>query len=449
MMHPVPAATRESSPDGQGRTEGDPLPEGPHRQRRVGDLIANINLIVAMTYGRAGSVLIQSLFDGHPNVLTLPYLGAMYSLIPASINDPDRQIDWFIKRFPEVFDTTRGGYFCDSNEYVAAKFGPDGDEDLRVSSTDFKRKLLGLANEYYTIDSDRRLSRKEFFILIHIAYGLCVRSFDVTDIRYIFFHTHTYVHDEWQAMLEDFPELYFIGMTRDPRQDWASWKKIHALRMQRDVSDVPPICLFLSEYHYSRASYELSNLAEKLKQDHIRIIDLEKLHLLNKKAMTHLCRWLDIEFNECLLQSTFNGREWHGNAATGKRASSLNPNMTQDAWRNDLPDHDRKIICSLMPGSIKYLGYDKENPATGVESENIIDNLKYSSDLLLFIHCTLYLSGSPVRRFRKSWRDNKINKIRIILSFGATFYRGARLYFELRGNRLDRKIAEIVAQQKE
>jgi hypothetical protein len=251
-------------------------------------------------------------------------------------------------------------------------------------------------------------------------------------------------------MLEDFPELYFIGMTRDPRQDWASWKKIHALRMQRDVSDVPPICLFLSEYNYSKGCYELSNLVERLKDDHIRIIDLEKLHIFNKKAMTDLCSWLNIDFNECLLQSTFNGRQWHGNAANKKSASSLNPNMTRDAWRNELPDHDRQIICLLMPGSIKYFGYDKENPATGVDNENIIDDLKYSSDLLLFSHCILYISGgNPFRHFRKSWQSNKINKIRIILSLGAAFYRGACLFFELRGDGLDRKIAEIAAQQKE
>ena len=401
-----------------------------------------------MAYGRAGSLLIQSLFDSHPNVLTLPYSWTMYSLIPASINDLNRQIDWFIRRFPAVFDTSRGGYFGRVNELMAAKFGPDGDENLRVSSTDFKKQLLCIVNEYYTIDSNRPLSRKEFFILVHIAYGLCVRSFNISEIRYIFYHSHMYRHAEWQAMLEDFPELYFIGMTRDPRQDWASWKKIHALRMHRDVSDVPPICLFLSEYHYSKGSYELSNLVERLKHDHIRIIDLETLHIFNRKAITHLCSWLNIEFDECLLQSTFNGRQWHGNATNGKRVSSLNPNMTRDAWRNELPDHDRQFICLLMPGSIKYFGYDKENPATGVENENIIDDLKYSSDLRLFIDCMLYFSGNPIRRYRKLWQSDKQIK-RIILSLGIAFCRGARLFFELRGDGLDRKIAEIVAQQKE
>jgi hypothetical protein len=458
MIHAASADARGPSPDGQDRAEAPPLANRPHRQQTVGDVVANINLIVAMSYGRAGSLLIQSLFDSHPNVLTLPYAGAMYSLIPASTNDLNRQIDWFIKSFPIIFDTSGGGYFGDVKDLGAGNFGPNGDEDLRVSSTDFKKQLLGIVNEYCTIDGNRRLSRKEFFIFVHIAYGLCVRSFNVTEIRYIFYHPHSYAHDEWQTMLEDFPKLYLIGMTRDPRQDWVSWKKIYAWRMQRDTSDVPPIFLFLHEYYnYSKGCYELSNLVERLEFDHIRIIDLEKLHIFNKKAMTHLCGWLSIEFNECLLQSTFNGRQWHGNATNGKRVSSLNPNMIRDAWRNELPDHDRQIICLLVPGSIKYFGYEKENPAAGVESENIINHFKYTSDLLLFIHCILFKSclwGNPLRHLRKFGQsDKQIDKIRImhsvIRSLGGIVFEGARLFFELRGNKLDRKIAEIVAQQKE
>jgi len=397
-----------------------------------------------MAYGRAGSLLIQSLFDSHPNVLTLPYAGAMLSLIPASIDDVSRQIDWFIKRFPIIFDTSGGGYFGDVKDLGAGNFGSDGDEDLRVCSTLFKKTLLGIVNEYCTIDSNRRLSRKEFFVLVHIAYGLCLRSFNVTEIRYICYHTHTHVHDEWQTMLEAFPELYFIGMTRDPRQDWLSWKTIYAWRVQREV---PPIFLVLHEYNnYSKGCYELSKLVERLKDDHIRIIDLEKLHSSNIKAMTHLCSWLNIEFDECLLQSTFNGRLWHGNATNGKRTSSLNPNMTRDTWRKELPDHDRKLICSLVPGSIEYLGYDKENPGTSI----VIDDFKYSSDLRLFIHCILFRSclwGNPGRNF---WQSGKlIKKIGILRRLGVIVFEGARLFFELRGDGLDRQIAEIVAQQKE
>jgi hypothetical protein len=381
----------------------------------------------------------------------LPYAGPMYSLIPASITDLDTQIDWFIKQFSMIFDTSGGGYFGDVKDLGAGNFGPGGDEDLHVCSVAFKKQLLSTVNERCKNGSNCKLSRKEFFILVHIAYGLCVRSFDVRKIRYIFFHTHMHVHDEWQAMLEDFPELYFIGMTRDPRQDWVSWKKIYAWRMQRDPArDVPRIFLFLHEINYSNACHALCNLVDKLGEGHVRIIDLEKLHILNHVAMTDLCCWLNIEFNECLLQSTFNGRQWHGNATNGKKTSALNPKITRDEWRNVLPDHDRQDISLLLPGSIKYFEYDKEIPAVEMYSENITPNFKYRSDFLLLIHCIVFRSclwGNPAGRF---WQCDKIiDKVRIMRCLCAILFEGARLFLELRGDGLDRKLVEVAAQQRE
>jgi hypothetical protein len=453
MTQAGPTDVPRPSPDGQDHTEARPLPDRPHRQGRIADVVASINLIVTMAYGRAGSLLMQSLFDSHPNVLTLPFTGYMYSLIPPSINDVNRQIDWFIKTFPIIFDTSRGGYFGDVKELGAGNFGPDGDEDLHVCSTDFKKKLLGIVKEYCTRDSNQRLRRKEFFMFIHIAYGLSVRSFDIKEIRYIFYHPHMYLHAEWQAMLEDFPELYLIAMTRDPRQDWTSWKKIYALRMERDVSDVPPIFFLLQEYSYSKECRELANLVERLEHDHVRAIDLEELHIFNKQAMTDLCSWLSIGFHECLLRSTFNGRQWNGNATNGKKVSSLNPNMTRDAWRNEMPEHDRRIVWMLMRGSIEYFGYQGKDLPIDDQTEKLIDYLQYSSELLLFIHCIFWaicLGGKRGRHFRKFWQSDKlIEKMRVVRHLSRIFNQGARLFFELRGNGIDRKITEIVTQQRE
>ena len=36
------------------------------------------NLIIINPFGRGGSIFFQSLFDGHPNITTLPSLGSIY-----------------------------------------------------------------------------------------------------------------------------------------------------------------------------------------------------------------------------------------------------------------------------------------------------------------------------------------------------------------------------------
>jgi hypothetical protein len=413
------------------------------------DPIDGMNLIVTVPYGRAGSLLLQSLFDGHSNVVTLPYFGPMYGLIPASIADLDRQIDWFVATFPAVFDTSKG-YFGAVGDTVSGKFGPNGDEDLIVAPAEFKTTFLAIAKDYAIGADAKSLSRREFFICAHLAYGRCARRLDVAEIEYIFYDPHT--ADEWKPLLDDFPGLYFIAMTRDPRQDWTSWRKLHSLAMRRDISRIPPICLFLSEYKYSKFSHALIGLIERLPVDHVRVIDLEMLHVMNRTAIVHLCGWLGIAFDECLMQSTFNGRLWSGNATNLNKASSFNPKMTRDAWRKDLPETDRHLIEMLVPGSIKFLGYDERNEIKDADPGELREKFRYASLFLLIKDCFLYNVGSPLVAFSKVKRTRSIatnakRKIRKALAIFRDFLLSVGLAFELKGRNMDEKLREISDQQ--
>ncbi len=411
----------------------------------------DLQLIVTTAHGRAGSVLIQSLFDGHPEVLSLPFYGAMYAQIPVSIPNLGRQIDLFIKTFPGIFDTSGGGYILDLDALSPTRFGIGGDENLIVNPEQFKDELLRLADKYEFFSRDWPISRREFFILMHIAYGMCVRTLSVKNIKYIFFHVHKHVQTEWEALLEDFPGLYLIGMTRDPRQDWVSWKKIHESRMPLFFSDVPTIAFFLSEYNYSAGCSELSNWVCRLQPNHSRLIDLEDLHVLNNAALRHLCDWLGIDFNDCLLQSTFNGRLWHGNSAVKKNVSSLNPNITRDAWRDELSIQDRKLIESLLQGSIKYLGYALQTSATSEGAGEVFEYFRYRRASQLFVHCVAFVFwGGPHRNFlKKIWKTDRNKRVRKILSLVATLFRGVRLFLTWRGAQIELGLMRMAAREKE
>ena len=410
--------------------------------------IKSINLIVTMAYGRAGSIFIQSLFDGHKSIITLPYFGAMYSSIPPYVDDLDREIDTFIEKYRAIFDTSRG-YFGDVGGFVAGKFGPKGDEDLRVDSGEFKSKFIDLMNKYGVDPENGRFSRKSFFICVHIAYNKCVKDFDTGDVKYIFHNPHK--HDELQILLDDFRNLYFVAMTRDPRQDWASWKKIHAVKMGRKVENVPAICLFLSLYKYSKASYGVSNFIDQLDRDHVRFIDLENLHILNKVAILRFCDWLQIEFEECLLSSTFNGQQWFGNAANLKASQSFNKDMVRDAWRRELPRSDRDIIELLLNGSIEYFGYSTEGEIAN--SKIVFDRFRYRNWISLFFHCFLYGFGSP--RIVLSKQKKVFSNIKEFVWLGrkmmspiAALLPAFGLFRQLAREELDRRLQEISIEQR-
>jgi len=231
-------------------------------------------------------------------------------------------------------------------------------------------------------------------------------------------------------------------MTRDARQDWASWKKIHSARMGRDASKIPPISLFLGAKYYADSCHSLSDFIGKLKAEHTRIIDLESFHVMNKAAMLHLCSWLEIDFDDVLMISTFNGQRWYGNAANLQKASSFNPTIKRDAWREELSDLEIDAINRLLPGTISYLHYeiDRRKYDKGAFDE-LPTEVKYDSALLLIIHCFLHLAGNPLVVFpgldsNYSIRKRVVRRIRNIMKMGKTVPYSVNLSGQLKGDKL-------------
>ena len=363
------------------------------------DEAEDINLIVTVPFGRSGSVLVQSLFDSHPNVLTLPYFGPLYARIPAVVPDLNRQIDWFIRNYSGVFDTSLG-YFGDVGHGVAGKFGPRGDEDLIVDASAFRNIFISLIKS----TNGKAISRKQFFLYLHIAYGLCVRKFIVSDIKYIFVHPHWLDQDDdLKALLADFPELYLIAMTRDPRQDWSSTRRLQALLMATDVSKVKIISLLIKINEWSNSTYGLSKLVGRLNPSHVRVVDLEKLHVRGEAGVRALSDWLGLEFTTSLLESSFNGRQWAGNATSQNKLSSLNPKIIRDAWRSDLPEVQVECIEVMLPGTLQYLGY--HNEGTALRVEEVKSRFKYRNILILLYHCFLHGAKNPLAAFFRLLRQ--------------------------------------------
>jgi hypothetical protein len=409
--------------------------------------LSDVNLIVTNPIGRAGSLFIQSLFDSHPNVLTLPHFGALYSCIPKVVSDIDDQVDLFLRAYPAIFDSSLG-YFGDIDVCVAGKFGSNGDEDLIVDQRYFRRKLLDTVR--VVLNARKKFSRREFFILIHLAYTLCLREVNITEIKYIFYHPHS--NDEWQALLTDFPGLYFIVMTRDPRQDWASWKRIHARRMKRNISDIPPICLFLSGYKYSKNCQVLHHLTESITDNHLRVIDLDRFHVLNRSAMEYLCDWLNLKYYDSMMKSTFNGILWSGNSSAQSKTSSFNPTIQLATWRRELSSDEIELIDCLLYGSIKYLNYDIQTVVVTKPFENILDSIIYKSNFLLIIHCFLYIAGNP--RIIFSGNESSHSKLKSARRFLGKLVRMVRaipltitLFRQLRGYGLHCRLREMTMQE--
>jgi len=409
-----------------------------------------MNVILTHPYGRAGSLFVHSLFDSHPSILTLPRCGVLHSLLPAVVPAANlaSQIDAIIAKCGGIFDSTKD-YFGNMSGITVGRFGFDGEENIIVSIDEFRKRFLDMAMA--ELEEHKQLSRRTFFVLFHISYAQCIRDVNLTHCKYIFYHPHS--NDEWNALLEDFPALHFIAMTRDPRQDWVSWKKIHALRMGRDTSRIPPICMFLSAKYYADSSHSLRDIIGKLQSDHIRIVDLEVFHVMNRNAMIHLANWLNIEFTEVLLDSTFNGHKWFGNAADLKKSSTFNPTMKRDAWKTELTNAEIEAINLILPGTISYLHYDIDLPKYENQSFDVLHSgVRYNSALQLIAHCFLNLAGNPLVAFpgidlQYTRVKRVIRRIRNILKMSRTVRYSIHLSRQLKGPRLEKMLADLVSNE--
>lgn len=96
-------------------------------------------------------------------------------------------------------------------------------------------------------------------------------------------------------------------MVRDPREDWFSWRKVVELRNGTGSAAGMIVDRNRSIISYADYANKLYSFSLKLPLGHLRIIDLNRFHELNRDAMISLADYFGIVYKDVLLNSTFWG----------------------------------------------------------------------------------------------------------------------------------------------
>tara|TARA_B100001063_G_C16743788_1_gene546317 strand:- start:249 stop:1523 length:1275 start_codon:yes stop_codon:yes gene_type:complete len=365
-----------------------------------------INCILLSPHGRSGSVFFHSLLDSHPQVACLPSINIRYSF-PEVVTNITDALDSFVKNNQHVFDTSKG-YLGVKEENVTSLFGPDQDEHLRVDASKFK--MAALCYEFdEALRAGQPISRKDFVVGIYKAYARS-NGQDPNNLKYILFHAHSYKFNCHKDILADFPDLFYIAMTRDPREDWLGWDKVCKLRNGKHYdSMVRDAALFSAIKSYHCSVLSLCEFSKKLKPAHLKIIDLNRFHGLNSDAMILLSKYFGIEFLDSLLCSTFLGEPWLGNSADRSPISGFDPKRSAYCWPALLSSKDERIISSALSEPIRMLGYP-----TGTLSGD--GKLETSLKDILVLHIK-YLGVEIGRiRHRKEFNTRILRKVPLLFS---------------------------------
>ncbi len=295
-------------------------------------------------YGRSGSIFLQSLLDGHPDVLTFPanYLGGFYSFWNEyGDRSPLHIVKAFLHHYEVLFDPTSAEEVFDvgpyaGQEYDFDKMGPNHDEALGVDRERFRDILLAKCLIEVKDFENGRLERKFFLQALHVAYAEALGR-DLTGRQpLIVFQAHTPHIDVIEMLFADFvPKIRFLHSVRDPINTMASWFN----EMMRFLDDPP---LVLPRRTLGRSiDHAKPILSQHLNKDIIdqrletdpdtqraiewvaensRAVRLEDLHTKPRETLEKICAWLELDWHDCLLESTFDGKLWHW--STGGRTVS-------------------------------------------------------------------------------------------------------------------------------
>jgi hypothetical protein len=323
----------------------------------------NIQKIIAIqNYGASGTTLIHSLLDNHPKVISLPYLYGipLYGLWDCYLSNIDNVSSSDVEKVAR--NNFMNFFYKECMEESSLKqMGDNKDQILLVDPTEFCKHLVSY------LDNINNIKRKDFIVSTFIAFNLCFKK-EFTDDAYICFpiHSQSKKHAKW--LIEDFKEVKFLHMIREPVQNIGTIvKHINHVQMRNSIFKGLLNCAILQILCRKTAHWEEKNFSitydkvpyfSDTKDIESRYLRLEDFHKKPKETIMKLIKWLNIEFKESLLQSTFMGLKWH-NRSESQQVSGFNTKTISQKHNAYLNKFDRYRLLLLSKTEQIYFGYYK------------------------------------------------------------------------------------------
>jgi hypothetical protein len=326
-------------------------------------------------YGRGGSFFVQSLLDGHPDVLTFPanYMCGYFAFWDEFGHLPTVELcAAFVDCYDILFDPRSSvpvlGVGADvGQEFNFTAMGERHGEALGVDRDLFAFTLLRLLKHEIDDGMTETVERKFFFQALHVAYAEALgRQFDSAN-PLIVFQAHNPFFHAIDSLFSDFgPRLKCLHSVREPLQTLASW--YHSMRQDEDVGDLdlPRDTLIRALAHASPIFTWTHHLSPDhqgvgryvaMNERNTRAVRLEDLHQTPEATLQRLCRWLDIDWHEALLASTFDGKLWHWKVR-GETLSGFQNQTISRRHDEVLSDFDRLRLQFLLADKHAAWGYE-------------------------------------------------------------------------------------------
>jgi tetratricopeptide (TPR) repeat protein len=300
-------------------------------------------VIALLPFGRSGSLFLHSLFDGHPDIATLPgvYFKGWFGMDSWQQIAPDmgrsdwreRLVSMVIKKHLPLFDANNkqnvpGKPFGDtdwlSKESGFMEMGNHYTQPFVVDQNTFSETFLTLLRTHESIDT------MLCFELIHRAFEIGIRGNEGAGSKlngHIFYHIHNPDPFERAHFLQHYPQAMFLHLIRNPVQSLESWLmqldlgKSYGSANYRDSK-------FENNYqlkNWSTVVNRIVRMAVDMRLPDNRLpgsrgVRLEDVKQNPRKTMPQLADWMGVSDHPALYESSFCGLQYWGptSKAVGK-----------------------------------------------------------------------------------------------------------------------------------
>ena len=306
--------------------------------------IATVSPMIALLpFGRAGSMFFHSLFDGHPEVATLPgvYFKGWFGIDQWRRFAPDlSKVDWrenliakVVREYQPFFNASCknnvAGKPFGNSKWLAkdqgfANMGPDQSQVFAVDQKSFSDAFLLLLKPFSSIGI------QQCFELIHRAFEISARraaSASSQKNSNIFYHIHNPEPYEYAHFLKHYPQARVLHIIRNPLQSMESWMlTIHSADMENTGEKTKPdrehvqliYCWIKMVKVVETMFLQLQSPFNTYAQS--RGVRLEDVKRNAHDVMPKIAAWIGIPDHPAIYESSFCGFEYWGPSSkrTGK-----------------------------------------------------------------------------------------------------------------------------------
>ena len=355
-----------------------------------------MKFIIILAGGRSGSDFLQSLFDGHSQVMQFPGVFKFTKLFAKILDEknPDKISHMFCDLYPHFFDSRL------QKMERHNMLGKNKNSFYYVNKHIFKKNFI-----YYYNHS--RKKKIDILIALHKAYTRASKQ-NLNKKKIIIFHLHLIqFFENFRKSFDKFNNFQILLTLRDPLVSMCS--TVNHWQNYRSGKDL----FAKSIYDNIEMHFNIFNQLYKFRKK-IFVVQLENLHLKSSQVLKNLCKLLKINYKISLKKSTYFNKSWWGDKVSKKFLNGLNPK-----FKNNF---DKKIFfekdIAIIENKIKNILINYNYPMRSKSKKNI----KYIMFLPFKFELIVWLNSFKNRNFKQLLQIPFFLLKRLIIFFKKTPY---------------------------